>query len=57
MKIEKINGLGMDCRPRKLDFIKYSNKSYTSNPSMNVEDCFFKANERENSLVSLNFLA
>lgn len=57
MKIEKVNGLGMDCRPRKLDFIKYSNKSYTSNPSMKAEDCFYKANERENSLVSLNFLA
>ncbi len=57
MKVEKINGLSAECRPRKMDFIKYSNKSYTSNPAVKADDCFTKSLNRENSLMSLNFLA
>ena len=40
-----------------MDFIKYSNKSYTSNPTKKAEDCFETSMLRENSIVSLNFLA
>ncbi len=57
MKIEKVNLLSTECRPRKIAFIKYSNKSYTSNQAAKSDDCFTKALERENSLMSLNFLA
>ena len=56
MNIEKI-GFSLECRPRKMDFIKYSNKSYTSNPTKKAEECFTESVERENALVSLNFLA
>ncbi len=57
MKVDKINALSTECRLRKMDFIKYSNKSYTSNPAVKTEDCFTKSLNRENSLMSLNFLA
>ncbi len=57
MKVDKINALSSECKPRRMDFIKYSNKSYTSNPAVKADDCFTKSLNRENSLMSLNFLA
>ena len=58
MNIEKVGLLATEARPRKIDFIKYSNKkSYVSNKENCIEDCFNKSLTRENSLVSLNFLA
>ena len=56
MNVEKI-GFSLECKPRKMDFIKYSNKSYTSNPTTKPEECFAEALVREGSIVSLNFLA
>ena len=56
MNVEKI-GFSLECKPRRMDFIKYSNKSYTSNPTKKAEDCFAESLVKENSIVSLNFLA
>ena len=55
MNVDKVSLLSMECKPRKMDFIKYTNDKSSANHV--VEDCFNKSLVRENSLVSLNFLA
>lgn len=57
MNIEKVT-LSAVCKPRKMDFIKYTNdKSYMNNKNLVIEDCFNKSHKRECSLIALNFIA
>ena len=57
MNIEKVT-LAAACKPRKMDFIKYTNdKSYMNNKNLVIEDCFNKSHKRECSLIALNFIA
>lgn len=58
MNVEKINSIVVDLSSRKMDFIKYANKkSFSSNQTKTVTDCFNSSIERENKLIALNFIA
>ena len=56
MNVEKLGFLAVDCKPRKFDFIKYSNDKYMMNKMASVSEICEKT-LCDSGIVSLNFLA